>query len=91
MPTPTPSCTLTPDFTFTSTGGNNPTINFFGSYTGAPAPTTYSWDFTNNGTTDTTGQNVSNHYTGNPSNVFAKLTVVSGSCGPFSIVKKVIN
>ena len=83
-------CNYTADFTWQSTGGNNPTLTFQGSYAGQPVPSTWTWDFTNNGTSDDTGQTTTKHYTGNPSNVTAKLTIQGGTCAAISVTHLVI-
>ncbi|MBI3748598.1 MAG: pilus assembly protein [Chloroflexi bacterium] len=73
-PTPTPVCAMVPGFTFTQSGKS---FNFFGSYTGQPAPLTWSWAFGDNATV--TGQNVAHTY-GSSSSKTVTLTVTNGSC-----------
>lgn len=75
-PVPTPAC-LKPDFTWQSSGK---TVTFQGSYTGYPAPDTWSWNFGDN--TTGTGQNPSHTYGSNSSHT-VKLTITAGTCTSF--------
>jgi PKD repeat protein len=89
-PSPPPVCNYVPDFTWQTNGGGSPTLTFQGSYSGQPAPSSWSWDFTNNGSTDATGQTASHHYTGSPSHVTARLTIQGPSCSAVSVSYLVI-
>jgi Flp pilus assembly protein TadG len=82
-PTPTPSpsptnpCSMTPTFTYTIQAGSGK-VNFFGAYTGQPAPASWFWWFGDGavGSGQAPGQH---HYSGTGPYT-AVLLVTNGSC-----------
>jgi PKD repeat protein len=76
-PSPTNPCSMVPTFTYTEQG-NSGKFNFFGAYTGQPAPASWFWWFGDGGVGS--GQAPSQHrYSGNgPYTVTLQIT--NGSC-----------
>ena len=81
-PTPLPTCPVKPGFAHQTDNKPDPTVAFQGSYSGTPAPVTWSWDFGDGNTG--TGQNPSHKYTGSDiqtnGKVSVTLTITNGSC-----------
>ncbi len=82
-PSPLPTCSVQPGIAHQTNGAKpDPTVTFQGSYTGIPAPATWSWDFRDGNTG--TGQNPSHTYTGSalPTNgkVTVALTITTAAC-----------
>jgi Flp pilus assembly protein TadG len=76
-PSPSPICNTAPSFTYTE-AGNSGRFNFFGAYTGQPAPAIWSWNY-GDGTIDS-GQAPPEHLYSGAGPYVAMLTVTNGSC-----------
>jgi PKD repeat protein len=79
--TPTPSatyaCTMVASFTYNETG-NSGKFNFYGAYTGQPAPTTWYWTYGDG--TVAFGQAPTQHRYSGSGPYTVNLTITSGSC-----------
>ena len=76
-PTPSIVCSMSPSFTYTE-AGHSGKFNFFGAYTGQPAPSTWSWNYGDG--TVASGQDPPQHGYSGSGPYTVMLTVANGPC-----------